>query len=223
VEIFLMYGQTEASARLSYLPTEELKRRPKSIGKGMPGVLLEVLNSAGSPAGVGEEGEIVACGENLMSGYWGDSEATRQALRDGKLWTADLATVDEEGFIHITGRRSDLIKTGAYRVHPEEIEETIVSMDGVHECVVVGVPDETWGETIVACFLEGTSPPIADIRKHLRGVLPEYKWPRDVVEVEELPRTTSGKPKRRELVKMLISGNPGGAPAEVRGAKPHHD
>ncbi len=205
VEVFLMYGQTEASARLSYLPPKELDRRPNSIGKGMPGVTLEVLNSDGRPVNAGEECEIVASGENLMSGYWADLEATRLALRAGKLWTGDLATVDEQGFIYITGRRSDLIKTGAYRVHPKEIEDSIVSMDGVHECVVLGVPDEIWGEAIVACFPNGAAPPISEIRKHLRGALPEYKWPREVVEVKGIPRTASGKAKRRELVKILIS------------------
>jgi acyl-CoA synthetase (AMP-forming)/AMP-acid ligase II len=210
VEVFLMYGQTEASARLSYLPTSELPSRPNSIGKGMPGVALQVLDERGEPVTPGQEGEIVASGENLMSGYWDDAETSRQVLRDGGLWTGDLATVDDEGFIFITGRRSDLIKTGAYRVHPKEIEEAIISMDGVHECVVIGVPDEIWGETIIACFRQGSSPLIADVRRHLRDVLPDYKWPRQIAEVEEIPRTASGKPKRQELRKTFLKDVPPG-------------
>ncbi len=207
VGVFLMYGQTEASARLSYLPPSQLDRRPNSIGKGMPGVTLEVLDPDGRPVKPGAEGEIVASGENLMTGYWGDREATCQTLRQGKLWTADLATVDEEGFIHITGRRSDLIKTGAYRVHPSEIEDAIIAMDGVHECVVVGAPDAVWGEIVVACFREGASPSLAEIRRHLRRLLPEYKWPREVLEVEVIPRTASGKPRRRELARQLAGAS----------------
>ncbi len=207
VEIFLMYGQTEASARLSYLPPQELYRRPNSVGKGMTGVTLEVLDLAGRPVAVGQEGEIVASGENLMTGYWGEPEDTRRVLRDKRLWTGDQATVDEEGFIYITGRRSDLIKMGAYRVHPTEIEEAIVSFVGVHECVVVGVPDKTWGETIVACFPSGTAPSIVELRKHLRDRLPKYEWPRHVVAVEKIPRTASGKAKRRELAEILIKEN----------------
>ena len=203
VRIYLMYGQTEASARLSYLPPEELGRRPRSIGRGMPGVDLQVLETSGSRVRPGQEGEIAARGANLMSGYWGDAEATREALRGDRLWTGDLATVDDEGFIYITGRRSDLIKTGAYRVHPREIEDAITSMEGVHECVVVGVPDETWGEAVVACFRDGVAPPLSAIRQHLRDLLPEYKWPRAIVEVSEIPRTASGKPKRRELVSLI--------------------
>jgi acyl-CoA synthetase (AMP-forming)/AMP-acid ligase II len=207
VEIFLMYGQTEASARLSYLPPSQLERRPNSIGKGMPGVTLEVLDPNGQPVKSVMEGEIVASGESLMTGYWGDREATRQTLREGKLWTGDLAMVDEEGFIHITGRRSDLINTGAFRVHPLEIEDAIIAMDGVHECVVVGAPDALWGEAIVACFQEGASPPLSEIRRHLRGLLPEYKWPRKVVEVAVIPRTASGKPRRRELARQLAGAS----------------
>ncbi|UCF19810.1 MAG: acyl--CoA ligase [Gemmatimonadota bacterium] len=203
VKVFLMYGQTEASARLSYLPPQQLRGRPNSIGTGMPGVTLEVLAEDGRPISPGEEGEIVASGENLMTGYWNDPEATAAVIVDGKLWTGDLAMVDEDGFIFITGRRSDLIKTGAYRVHPKEVEEAIVEMDGIHECVVVGAPHETWGEVIVACFLKGTAPPLPQVRKHLRGKLPEYKWPREVFEVDQLPRTASGKAKRRELLALL--------------------
>ncbi len=203
IEIFLMYGQTEASARLSYLPPAELPNRPNSIGKGMPGVTLEVCSPSGGTVDPGLEGEIVASGENLMSGYWDDPETTAAVLRGGRLWTGDLATIDSDGFIFITGRRSDLIKTGAYRVHPKEIEEAIIAMDGVHECVVVGIPHDVWGEVIVACFTAGNAPTLSAIRKHLRGTLPEYKWPRSVHEVNTLPRTASGKPRRRELASML--------------------
>jgi acyl-CoA synthetase (AMP-forming)/AMP-acid ligase II len=203
IEIFLMYGQTEASARLSYLPPAELENRPNSIGKGMPSVTLEVRSPSGSLVAPGLEGEIVASGDNLMSGYWNDPETTASVLRDARLWTGDLATIDHDGFIYITGRRSDLIKTGAYRVHPKEIEEAIIAMDGVHECVVVGMPHDVWGEVVVACFTAGSAPTLSAIRKHLRGTLPEYKWPRIVHEVKTLPRTASGKPRRRELAAVL--------------------
>ena len=202
-DIHLMYGQTEASARLSHLPVDQLDRRPRSIGRGIPGVVLEVLRPDGRPVAVGEEGEIVAAGSNLMSGYWGDAEATRQLLRDGKLWTGDLATRDADGFITITGRSSDLMKVGAYRVHPVEIEEAIVELEGVHECAVVGVPDPTWGEIPVVCFPQDRSRTLAEIRRHLRGRLPEYKWPRRVAHVAAIPRTSSGKVRRPELAKLV--------------------
>lgn len=199
VELFLMYGQTEASARLSYLPPSDLDARPWSIGRGMPGARLEVLLVDGSVAPDGVEGEIVAEGANLMSGYWGDPDGTADAVREGRLWTGDLASRDADGYLAITGRRSELIKTAAYRVHPKEIKEAILEMDGVHECAVVGVPGELMGEAVVACFANDAAPPLAQIRTHLRGRIPEYKWPRLVVTVAECPRTSSGKVKRKEL------------------------
>lgn len=204
IKIILMYGQTEAAARLSYLPDDQLDRKPDSIGKGIPGVHLEVVDPDGTPAGPGTEGEIVASGRNLMSGYWNDPAATQEALRNGKLWTGDLAVVDEDGYIRITGRRSDLIKSGSYRIHPKEIEDAITLMEGVHECAVVGIPDDIWGESPVACFI-GTEPALADIRKHLRGRLSEYKWPRHVMTLDAFPRTSSGKVKRRDLAHLVAS------------------
>ena len=139
-----------------------------------------------------------------MSGYWKDTEATLAVMRGGKLWTGDLGVVDGDGFITITGRSSDLIKVGAFRLHPLEVEEAIVLMPGVHECTVVGVPDPIWGESLVACFPRGSVPSLNDIRKHLRGILPEYKWPRHVAEVDDIPRTSSGKIRRRELAAQLV-------------------
>lgn len=197
--LFLMYGQTEASARLSFLPPEVLDDKLGSIGRGIPGVTLELLDKNGDPPKPGEEGEIVASGENLMSGYWQDEDATRSVLRDGRLWTGDLAKMDEDGFFFITGRKSDLVKSGGYRIHPVEVENALTGMPGIHECVVVGVPDPTWGEVLVACFTDGSKPEMSAVRSHLRGRLPDNKWPRVLVSVDEVPRTVSGKPRRKEL------------------------
>src|SRR3989304_3004967 len=94
VDIYIMYGQTEASARLSYLEPVELQRRAGSIGKAIPGVTLEILNPEGLPVKPGETGEIVARGKNIMAGYWKEPEKTAQVLRNGWLWTGDLARVD---------------------------------------------------------------------------------------------------------------------------------
>jgi long-chain acyl-CoA synthetase len=216
VQLFLMYGQTEASARLSYLPPSEVDRRPGSIGRGMRGVRLEVLRSDGTPVEVGEEGEIVASGTSLMTGYWNDPEATNAVLRDGRLWTGDLAVLDDEGYISITGRRSELIKTGGFRVHPREIEECITRMPGVGECAVVGVTDELLGERLVACFTGAAAPTLTALRMHLRDSLPPFKWPTEVLHVADIPRTASGKVQRRQLA-MLVDRLSG----ETRGGEGH--
>ncbi|HEY6563836.1 MAG TPA: class I adenylate-forming enzyme family protein, partial [Pirellulaceae bacterium] len=120
-QLILMYGQTEATARLSYLPPQELPRRPDSIGRGIPGVTLQVVRPDGSPVRPGETGELRARGPNVMLGYWRDPAATRRVLRSGWLWTGDLATTDAEGWIYLRGRKNQWVKIAGHRVHPSEI------------------------------------------------------------------------------------------------------
>ncbi len=149
-EIFIMYGQTEASPRLSYLAPDDLSRKPGSIGKAIPGVTLELFKKDGTPAATGEVGEIVASGDNIMPGYWQRPEETKDALRDGKLWTGDLAYCDEDGFFYIVSRKTDMIKCGSHRIAPKEIEEIVLEIDAVHEAVVIGAEDQILGELIHA-------------------------------------------------------------------------
>lgn len=202
VGIFPMYGQTEAAARLSTLLPHELDRKPGSIGKGIPGVQLEVLDGHGRPVPVGEVGEIIARGENLMVGYWEDPEATARVLRPEGLRTGDLARVDEDGYIYIVGRRDDIIKSGAYRIHPQEIEEVVLELRGVSEAAVVGHPDEIQGEIVVAFVVPadgGQGVSEEAVAAHCKGSLPAHKQPRRVYLVEALPKTSSNKVKRTEL------------------------
>jgi long-chain acyl-CoA synthetase len=199
--LFLMYGQTEATARLSTLLPEDLDRKPGSIGRGIDGVSLRVLNDRGEPVRPGEVGEIVASGDNVMLGYWRDSEATQRVLRADGLHTGDLAHVDDEGFIYVDGRRDDQIKSGAYRINPQEIEEILLELPGVGEAAVVGVKDEIWGEIPVAFVVASeTADDLAETAwQHCRERLPRYKQPRFVRVLEKLPRTASGKVQRAVL------------------------
>jgi long-chain acyl-CoA synthetase len=147
VQLFVMYGQTEATARLSYLPPERLDDKLGSIGCGLPHVRLEVLRTDGTPVAPGsdEVGQIVASGESITVGYWGDAEETAHYFRDGKLQTGDMARVDADGFIFIVERARDFIKAMGYRVGPKEVEEVLAEMPEIVEAAVVGVPDELWG------------------------------------------------------------------------------
>src|SRR5208337_3776239 len=145
-----MYGATEATARLSYLPPALLLTNIGSIGKGIPGVTLEVLDENGKPVQPGETGEITARGDNIMKGYYGDPEGTQSVIKNGRLYTGDIATVDDDGYIYIIGRAKNFIKSGGYRISPSEIEEFICSFDGVMGCVVLGLPDDIMGEAVVA-------------------------------------------------------------------------
>ena len=207
-EIYIMYGQTEASARLSYLDPDKLKEKIGSIGKGVPGVALGVLKEDGARVGPGEVGEIVAQGHCLMTGYWNSPAETQKVLKDNKLYTGDLATIDDEGFIYIVGRHSDLIKSGSYRVHPLEIEDVLQSHPDVIESAVVGVDDAILGESIVGFVVtrEGRCVSSSEVLRFARQFLPNYKLPKRVVFAESLPKTSSGKIKRQELKQRMING-----------------
>ena len=197
-EIFIMYGQTEATARLSYLPPGLVLEKEGSVGKAIPGVELKVVNESGDEVLPGETGEIIARGDNVMLGYWGQPEETASVLRDGWLYTGDLATVDEEGFIYIKSRKSELIKSGAHRISPKEIEEVISEFDNVAEVAVVGQPDQILGERIAAFVVPRDRVGInkKGLLRHCRKNLAGFKVPHRVFFVDSLPKTSSGKVKK---------------------------
>lgn len=205
-KIFIMYGQTEATARLTYLAPRDLFRKIGSIGKPIPGVEIEIVKNNGEIAETEEEGEIVARGKNIMVGYWNNPEDTERVLKGNKLYTGDIARMDDEGFLYIVGRRSDMIKSGAHRISPKEIEETILEMQEVHEVVAVGIEDEVLGETIKAIVVlkDGLNLDVRQVIKYCRRKLAQFKIPREVVFVDDLPKTHSGK-VRRHMCKELAS------------------
>ncbi|MDW7773319.1 MAG: AMP-binding protein [Desulfobulbaceae bacterium] len=203
-DIYIMYGQTEAGPRLSYLAPEDLFSRPGSIGKAIPGVTLELIRKDGTPAAPGEIGEIVASGENIMAGYWQRPEETRAVLRNGRLWTGDLAYCDDEGFLYIVSRKTDMIKCGAHRIAPKEIEEILLEIEAVHEAAVSGIEDEILGELIQAYVVAkpGSSLTEKDVLGYCRRNLPAFKVPHKLKILDELPKTSSGKIKKSELKTM---------------------
>lgn len=206
VKFFVMYGQTEATARLTYLDPGRPALRPGSVGKAIPGVTLTLEKEDGRPAAQGETGEIVASGESVMMGYWRSPEATAEVLRNNKLHTGDLAEIDPEGNYYIIGRKSDMIKSGANRISPQEIEETVNGMEGISECAAVGVPDEILGEAIrlFAVPLEANRVQARDIQRWCREHLAPFKMPKEIFFIDRLPKTESGKIKRSELKEMAM-------------------
>jgi len=201
VEIFIMYGQTEASPRLSYLPPEDLSRKPGSIGVAIPGVRLLLLDGYGHSVAKGEIGEIVAQGDNIMAGYWKRPEETAKVLRPEGLWTGDLARMDDEGYLFMISRKSDMIKSGSHRIAPKEIEEVILEHEAVYEAAVVGIDDEILGESIKACIVlkEGMDVASKDILRHCRKNLQAFKVPHQIVFYNQLPKTATGKISKGEL------------------------
>lgn len=182
VDFFVMYGQTEATARLAFLPPVLLPEKAGSIGKAIAGVTLSVLNSSGERVKPEETGEIAAKGDNVMVGYFKDEDSTGKVLKNGWLYTGDLATVDEEGFIYIVGRKKEIMKVAGNRVSTKEIEEVIFTVPEVVDCTIREVYDELQGEAIKAIVV------VADIRdtdiikerilKYCREKLSSYKIPR---------------------------------------------
>ncbi len=151
IDFYVMYGQTEATARLSYLPTAMLDEKLGSLGKAIPGVTLELMSESGSLIKEpGVIGELVAKGGNIMKGYLGDEKETNKTLRDGWLYTGDLAYQDEDGYFFHTTRMREIIKVGGRRISPKEIEEVIVAIPGVIDCSISAIFDEILGEALKA-------------------------------------------------------------------------
>jgi long-chain acyl-CoA synthetase len=200
VDFYTMYGQTEGTARLSYLPPERLVDKLGSIGRGLPSTKLEVVGPDGRPVGPGEVGEIIASGPNITLGYYEDPVETAEFFRDGRLWTGDLARVDDDGFIFIVGRGREFLKPMGHRVSPLEIEAVISELPGVVEAGVFGVFDPVMGEAIRAVVvIQGDEVKEAEIVRHCRARLPEYEVPRDVRIVGWLPKNSQGKMVRAQL------------------------
>lgn len=198
---FVMYGQTEATARLTYLPPERLDEKLGSIGKALDGIDIEVRGVHGNVLPPGETGELCARGPNIMLGYWRDEEATREAVVDGWLHTGDLAHTDDDGFLYIDGRVVEMIKVGSFRVSPLEVEEVLATLPGIAEMAVASMPDELLGQAVKAVLVlrEGANLDERQVKAHCRERLAAYKVPKVVEFAQELPRTSSGKIQRFKL------------------------
>lgn len=200
-QLFIMYGATEASARLSYLPPSELREGLGSIGYPIPGVSLQPLRDDGSPCEVGEVGELVANGPNIMLGYWNDPEETAKVLDVLGYRTGDLGRRDEKGRLWIVGRSKDMLKAGGHRISPREIEDELQAHPSVHEAAVIGVYDETLGESIKAFVVlaPGMQVESAELARFLSERLPAFKIPQQWAFVSELPKNESGKIMKQSL------------------------
>ncbi|HQV50140.1 MAG TPA: class I adenylate-forming enzyme family protein [Dokdonella sp.] len=205
--LFIMYGQTEATARLAWLPPERFAEKQGSVGIPIPGVELEVRTEAGTVAAALEVGEVFARGPNVMLGYWRNPEASVGVLKDGWLKTGDMGHIDADGYLFLSGRRSDMIKTGAHRVHPKDVEEVLAELPEVGEVAVLGVDDDTLGQVIKAVIVCAPSAALNElkVKAHCRERLAAYKIPKIITFVDSLPKTASGKVRRTELSKPTVS------------------
>lgn len=205
-KIYIMYGQTEATARLSYLPPGLLASKLGSIGKGIPGTSIKVLNSKGEPTKPGEVGEIVASGGNIMLGYWQDEEGTSKVLKNGKLYTGDLGIIDDDGYIYLTDRAKEIIKSGGHRVSPKEIENYISKIKDIVEVAIIGIPDELRGEAIKAfvSLVPKSTITEKEIISFCKKNLSAQKIPKEVKIMKSLPKNISKKIDKYALKKLEL-------------------
>ncbi len=201
--VFVMYGQTEATARLSYLPHELLKSKLGSIGRGIPGVELKVLNESGSEVKPGEVGEIVAWGGNISPGYVNEPEANAEKFANGSLRTGDMATVDEDGYIFIVDRKSDFIKSYGNRVSSQEVEACVLEIKDIVSAAAIGVPDPIRGEAIRVFAVRKAKSTLTEeeIIQHCMRQLARYMVPKEIVFAQSLPTNQHGKIIKSELRK----------------------
>jgi acyl-coenzyme A synthetase/AMP-(fatty) acid ligase len=207
VKIFSMYGLTECK-RVSYLPPEEIDRRPASVGKAMPNtevyIVDEQCNRITEP---GKAGELVVRGANVMRGYWNLAEETEKYFRAGPipgervLSTGDLFRMDDEGFLYFISRKDDIIKVSGERVSPKEIENVLCEIEGVNEAAVIGVADEILGQAIKAfiSLRKGYKLTADDIVRHCSKHLESYMVPKYIEIWDELPKSSHGKIAKKEL------------------------
>jgi len=201
-QVFIMYGQTEATARLSYLPPECLDTKLGSIGKGIPGVTLKVVDDHGQPVAPGEVGELVAEGDNVALGYWHDNDEPH-SFRDGKLYTGDLARVDEDGFIYIVDRAKDILKCGGKRVSCRTVEDALLGCDALLEAAVTAIPDDVLGEAAKAYVvprIKAEDPLLIEkVVEVCRRSLPPQLVPKEIVVLHALPKNAAGKVMKAAL------------------------
>jgi long-chain acyl-CoA synthetase len=193
------YGLSEASPVTCFNPLDR-PRKAGSIGTSILHVENKIVNELGEELPVGAVGELIVSGPNVMKGYYKMPEETASAIRDGWLYTGDLARMDEDGYFYIVDRKKDLIIVGGFNVYPREVEEVLYNHPDIVEAAVLGVPDLNLGEA-VKCYVVSKNPNTTEeqLLEYCREHLAKYKVPYSIEFLEELPKNTTGKILRRAL------------------------
>ncbi|MET0658859.1 MAG: class I adenylate-forming enzyme family protein [Steroidobacteraceae bacterium] len=204
--LFVMYGQTECK-RISYLEPEAFDLKAGSVGRGIPYQEHAVIDEAGHRVQPGEIGELAVSGPHVMRGYWRDPQGTARKLRpiadSERTWlhTDDLFKIDADGYLYFMGRRDDILKIGGNKVSPREIEELLCQIPAVSEAAVIGMPDDVWGQAAKAyvALKDGAACTEQEVIQYCTPRLRGFMVPKHVVFVRSLPKTESGKIKKRDL------------------------
>ncbi|OHV19575.1 AMP-dependent synthetase [Parafrankia soli] len=202
-----IYGQGESPMTITYLDHGAAPDTPlDSAGVAHPGVEVQIMGADDRPLPAGEEGEICVRGDVVMRGYWNNPEATSRALRGGWLHTGDIGRLDEHGRLFLLDRSSDVIISGGSNIYPREVEEVLIQHPAVAEVVVFGVPDELWGENVVAAVVPAAAPPPAnDLIDFSLTHIARFKKPKQIIYVDALPKSSYGKVLRREARRLALA------------------
>ena len=210
------FGMTELAGNVMVLDRRDHERAAAhglanlaSVGRQMPLARVRVIDDAGDDAPTGTPGEIIVKGDQVLTGYWKNPEATAAAFTEGWFHTGDVGRFDDDGCLFIVDRKKDMILTGGENVYPREVEEVLFTHPGVREAAVIGAPDAKWGEIVVAvvCRRGDVGPTAADLTDFCRDKIAGYKRPRRVVFIDALPKNASGKVLKRELREQLSRGD----------------
>jgi acyl-CoA synthetase (AMP-forming)/AMP-acid ligase II len=196
-KFYVMYGQTEATSRISCLDPESLDQKLGSVGQKLDNMTVQVLDTEGKPVPVGQSGEIVVRGPSVTLGYLNEPEVSSRVFKDGWLHTGDVGRLDEDGYIWIEGRKSAFLKVRGVRVNFAEVEARVAAVPGVYECAASAVAHPEAGEALVLYIVpDKTADSVAE---RVRRSLPVH-WTCDSIRiVSELPKTSSGKVSREAL------------------------
>ena len=207
-EVTIAYGLTEASPVVTMtFPDDPFDLRVGTVGSALPDVDVKIVDpTGGQERAIGEEGELITRGYHVMLGYYGMPEETEQTIRDGWLRTGDLGTIDEDGYVRITGRSKDLIIRGGENISPREIEEILLTHPSVQEAYVYGVPDDFFIQKVAVAvrLRDGESLDVEQFREFCRGQLAGFKVPEYVDFVDDFPTTPSGKVQKYKLTEMWV-------------------
>ena len=210
IEIHQVYGLTETCGPACLISPEEALAKAGSTGPAFFHTDVRVVDDKGRDVEPGEIGEVIIRGPHVMKGYWNREEATAETIRDGWLYSGDLATIDKEGFVYIQDRKKDMIISGGENIYPAEIENVLQGHPGIVEAAVIGQPSEKWGESPAAIVVASADAPptVDDILEYCSGKLARFKLPRVVEFTDEIPRNPTGKILKRILRERF----PGPAP-----------
>ncbi|MEH7525627.1 AMP-binding protein, partial [Bacillus sp. JJ1503] len=203
IPVYQTYGMTETSSQIVTLSPEYSMSKLGSAGKVLFPSQLKIVRSDGDEAGPNEAGEILVKGPNVTSGYLNKEDETEKKIVNGWLSTGDIGTLDQEGFLYVLDRRSDLIISGGENIYPAEIESVLVSHPSISDAGVIGVKDEEWGEVPIAFVVKVIEVTAEEIREFCQQKLAKYKIPKKILFLDEIPRNASKKILRRELRKLM--------------------